>query len=159
MGKDYNSIGGAKYKKASSKRSGVNPTSSLEEMKLVVRVTKKASDTGGEYYHTFDLEELEVDVDTATISELFSQRGIYGDDFVIETCFRAKKGDESDEDESEDDEEEEKKEDEAESEEDDAANPYRLIYQEAGSSDYDDVDGDFSIKDLLNGGELIITLK
>ncbi|KAJ2316250.1 hypothetical protein GGI00_007044, partial [Coemansia sp. RSA 2681] len=53
MGKDYNGIGGGKYKntnKNSDKKGGRRaiveiPQSSLENMELVVRVTKKASDS------------------------------------------------------------------------------------------------------------------
>ncbi|KAJ2742231.1 hypothetical protein GGI19_006845 [Coemansia pectinata] len=138
MGKDYNGIGGGKYKSSNSKKGAskraveVTPQSSLEEMKLVVRVSKKASDSGAEYHFTFDLEELEIDIDTAKLSKLFNKDDIYERDYV------------------------EVYEDEESEEEDD--NPYRLIFQDE-DGEYEDIDGDVLIKDLLEGGEVIITLK
>ncbi|KAJ1911899.1 hypothetical protein LPJ71_002824, partial [Coemansia sp. S17] len=65
-----------------------------------------------------------------------------------------KAGDEEkSENKAEDDDDEEESEEE---EEDD--NPYRLIFQDE-DGEYEDIDGDVLIKDLLEGGEVIITLK
>ncbi|KAJ2880458.1 hypothetical protein H4R27_004709 [Coemansia aciculifera] len=226
MGKDYNGIGGGKYKSSNSKKGAskraveVTPQSSLEEMKLVVRVSKKASDSGAEYHFTFDLEELEIDIETAKLSKLFNKDDIYERDYVVQTCFTNSKyqdsdDEEEDEDEDEDDDEEsaeaedkegdddvekiegetgevkvkealddwvevtkevdaigkkaeeaseseDKEEDEDEEEDEESEeeddNPYRLIFQDE-DGEYEDIDGDVLIKDLLEGGEVIITLK
>ncbi|KAJ2492688.1 hypothetical protein IWW47_004936, partial [Coemansia sp. RSA 2052] len=126
MGKDYNGIGGGKYKntnknsdKKGARRAIVEiPQSSLENMELVVRVTKKASDSDVEYYHTFDLAELELDIETAKLYKLYNKDGIYGRDYVVERCFTNSKYVDSDDEEEEDDDEEEEEEDEEEEEED-----------------------------------------
>ncbi|KAJ2329476.1 hypothetical protein GGI00_003926 [Coemansia sp. RSA 2681] len=83
-------------------------------MELVVRVTKKASDSDVEYYHTFDLAELELDIETAKLYKLYNKDGIYGRDYVVERCFTNSKYVDSDdeEDEDKDDEEEEEVEEE-----------------------------------------------
>ncbi|KAJ2059459.1 hypothetical protein GGI17_004403 [Coemansia sp. S146] len=221
MGKDYNGIGGGKYKSSNSKKGAskraveVTPQSSLEEMKLVVRVSKKASDSGAEYHFTFDLEELEIDIDTAKLSKLFNKDDIYERDYVVQTCFTNSKYQDSDDEEEEEDEEsaevedkegdddaekveeetgeakvkealddwvevtkevdaigekaeevsesEDKEEDDEDEDEDEESeeeddNPYRLIFQDE-DGEYEDIDGDVLIKDLLEGGEVIITLK
>ncbi|KAJ2055596.1 hypothetical protein GGI08_004084 [Coemansia sp. S2] len=207
MGKDYNGIGGGKYKTSNSKKGSskraieVTPQSSLEEMKLVVRVSKKASDSGAEYHFTFDLDELEIDIDTAKLYKLFNKDGIYERDYVVQTCFTNSKYQDSSDEEEEDEEDEEESadvdevkekealddwvdvtkevdaiaekagdeeksenkaeedddEEESEEEEEDD-NPYRLIFQDE-DGEYEDIDGDVLIKDLLEGGEVIITLK
>ncbi|KAJ2741423.1 hypothetical protein GGI20_005202 [Coemansia sp. BCRC 34301] len=124
MGKAYNGIGGSKYKNAnkSSENKGARRSvkvtqSSRETMELVVRVTKKASDSETEYHHTFDLEELGINLETARLYKLFNKEGIYGRYYPVERCFtNSKYVDSSDEEEDEEDEEDEGKGESAEEE-------------------------------------------
>ncbi|KAJ2900206.1 hypothetical protein IWW38_000626 [Coemansia aciculifera] len=125
MGKDYNGKGGDKYKatnKAGNDKGARRAVadineSSLAEERLVVRVTKKASDSGVEYHHPFDLKKLGINLKTARLYKLFNKEGIYDRHYEVERCFtNSDYVDSSDEEEEEDDEEEEDEEDEDASE-------------------------------------------
>ncbi|KAJ2488789.1 hypothetical protein IWW37_004542 [Coemansia sp. RSA 2050] len=113
MGKSRSGIGGEKYmtnKKGASKRGiDVIPQSSLLEKRLVVRISKDVADTATEDFFTFDLDKLGINVNKATVSELYDlDDSAYERNDIVQTCFTTgeKEEDSNEEEEEEEDEDE-----------------------------------------------------
>ncbi|KAJ2405476.1 hypothetical protein H4218_003158 [Coemansia sp. IMI 209128] len=116
MGKAY----GGKYnnnKGAPKRGQDAIPQSSLEDMVLVVRISKDITGTGAEGHFAFNLEKLDINVDKAKVSALYDlhKRAYEGND-IVQTCFTTVE-DEDDSDEEDDEDEDEEDEDEDEDDE------------------------------------------